>query len=408
MKLQIIPAALALATCSAWAATTYTFTGDNYTQIQPFTTCSGPIACYSYTASMKATGWFTTASPLGANLAYTDLSGQVTAYSFNDGINTIASTDPNARIVSMLVETNGSAQFSSWYIVVELWQSGTSPHNYTDRMSQIFTVNTVSGMGSGGANNLTCTANDLVAAGDMCTMGDSTTWSSAAIATDGFWSYGAAGATAATTYTFTSDNFTQIEPYTDCIGPIPCSNYTTSMKVTGWLTTSSPLGANLRYPDDIRGRVTAYSFNDGIHTITSTDPNARIAFMQVGTDGSGQLTGWYVAVLLWQSGTSPHNETDRMSEIAMVNWNGLVGVVGGNNLACYSKDYLVTASDTCSVGDFLEEDISRSVARVITPGSWSTGASGPTAVPALSKSGLLALAVLMGWMGCALMRRRLA
>ena len=123
---------------NGWAAATYTFSSDNYFSIANFSSCdSGP--CANYTASMSLTGSFTLASALPPNFSGgADITSQVTAYSFSDGVNTYASTNPNSRIYNFAVVTDGSGNITIGNILLELWQSGSSPHAVGNRVAFIY------------------------------------------------------------------------------------------------------------------------------------------------------------------------------------------------------------------------------------------------------------------------------
>jgi hypothetical protein len=119
-------------------AATYSYAGTTYDTISNNTTCTIGNCPATYTTAMRVTGSFTTAGPLAANLSNVDVSSLVTSYSYNDGINTIASGDPNARINDFHVSTDGSgAIVSPFSIVVNRWTTGTSPHSAGDRFNQI-------------------------------------------------------------------------------------------------------------------------------------------------------------------------------------------------------------------------------------------------------------------------------
>ena len=66
------------------AATIYTYTGN------PFTTEVQGV----YSTTDRVTGWFELASPLGINSGYTDISANLEAFSFSDGIQTFTGLDP--------------------------------------------------------------------------------------------------------------------------------------------------------------------------------------------------------------------------------------------------------------------------------------------------------------------------
>lgn len=125
---------------TASAATTYAYTGPFYDSFNDFTTPCAVGSCANYTASMHLTGSFTTATPLAANLSSADVRSQVTSFSFNDGLTTYASSDPNVRLIFLDLSTDASGVpvSSDHFIVIQQWASGTSPHSAGDRLNEIF------------------------------------------------------------------------------------------------------------------------------------------------------------------------------------------------------------------------------------------------------------------------------
>jgi hypothetical protein len=129
----LIGCAILLGTAQAHA-TTYTYTGNNFTTITDNTDPTG-----AYTTSMSVTGSFTVANPL-PNF----FSGLITptSFSFSDGRNTI--TNSNAGIAGTFFDvfTNGTGAVINWDISVTMpntnFVTGLGP---TD---QIQTQNTVS------------------------------------------------------------------------------------------------------------------------------------------------------------------------------------------------------------------------------------------------------------------------
>ena len=98
----------AVASLSASAATVYQYVGPNYTS------ASSP-----YTTAQRVTGQFTTASPLAPNLPQASVLAQVTSYSFSDGVNSYASSDPNARVIEFKVATDAAGAISGWTVEIE-------------------------------------------------------------------------------------------------------------------------------------------------------------------------------------------------------------------------------------------------------------------------------------------------
>lgn len=162
MKKFLLSLVTLLATASAFAATTYTYTGNAYT------TATG-----TFTTSMKITGSFTTATPLAPNLPLAAITGLVTSYSFSDGVNSYDSSDANSRIMQFQVSTDAAGQVSTddpaGAIVLEVWESGTSPHSPGDLSS---TVMIYGASGNGYAfDTLQCTevgTSPYSGVGDVC------------------------------------------------------------------------------------------------------------------------------------------------------------------------------------------------------------------------------------------------
>jgi hypothetical protein len=90
-------------------ATTYTYTGNDYTIIQ-----DAPVPSGTYDKTMSITGSFTVAVPLAASLPNTDISASVQSFSFFDGRNTI--TQLNASFDVFQVRTDGAGALSTWQI----------------------------------------------------------------------------------------------------------------------------------------------------------------------------------------------------------------------------------------------------------------------------------------------------
>jgi hypothetical protein len=102
-------------------ATTYQYTGPAYSTLMPHIGpgCNTGSTCSDYTPQEKVTGSFTTAGPLGPNFSGTITNLQ--SYNFNDGINTISSTDTNALGFEFSIETDGNGVPSNVTIMLEEW-----------------------------------------------------------------------------------------------------------------------------------------------------------------------------------------------------------------------------------------------------------------------------------------------
>lgn len=131
---------IALGSAGTASATTYVFTGPTYagTAVSAPACTVGP--CANYTGTMRVTGSFTTSAPLSGGLVNANVYGQITAYSFTDGINTYtkpAGASGNNRLVTLRVSTDGSGNIiaASTTFDVYLWLS--ADHTTTGRISFI-------------------------------------------------------------------------------------------------------------------------------------------------------------------------------------------------------------------------------------------------------------------------------
>ncbi|MDD2925012.1 IPTL-CTERM sorting domain-containing protein [Rhodoferax sp.] len=176
---------------NVWADT-YSYTGGTYIAITNHTTSAlGSVGDYLNT--MKVTGTLTTAAPLAANLAGANVTAQITAYSFSDGLTTFASTDANIRLYSnIIVSTNATGQIIGLDALIERWQSGSAPHAVNDRFDYIL----ISGAATNAYHNDKCGVIGVSSSGvaDSCTSNPSdTNTSSAGSGGGGVWSGPVAG-----------------------------------------------------------------------------------------------------------------------------------------------------------------------------------------------------------------------
>ena len=192
----VVPAVLALAltmTAGPALAETYRFTGANYIVIS--NECSAGPSCPPYTNAMSLSGSFSTAAPLAANLpAGTEITAQVTAYSFSDGVNTYSSADPDARIRTFQVGTDGLGNIAAENIQLTRWLTGSTPHAPGD---QFATAGILNGDLTVALSPLPCQvvgiADSFGATSnvpDTCVEGtaDSSTTNTGSSETAGFWS----------------------------------------------------------------------------------------------------------------------------------------------------------------------------------------------------------------------------
>ncbi len=158
---------------------------------------------------------------------------------------------------------------------------------------------------------------------------------------------------ATTIYSYSGNTFTSVS------GP-----YTTSMSLSGTITLAITLAPNVT-SFDASSAISAYSFNDGVQTITDAAPPSLIE-LKVSTDGAGNIIDW-----AWQVGLPS---------------SSAIGTCGPSGAG---------AALNCSVipgGDFASADLAGS-AQNFAIGSWSL-------VPEPSTALLVALGLAgLGWRG---------
>jgi PEP-CTERM motif len=105
----------------ARADTMYTYTGNAFnigvsdSNADP----NGPVLA-PFTTSDSISGWFTVASPLASNIAYSPLNAiTVTGYSFSDGIDTFSSAIEPASYTQFIIQTDASGAIDQWRIVLQ-------------------------------------------------------------------------------------------------------------------------------------------------------------------------------------------------------------------------------------------------------------------------------------------------
>jgi hypothetical protein len=207
----------------------------------------------------------------------------------------------------------------------------------------------------------------------------------------------------AETYNYTGTTYTNITNHsTSALGSV--GNYLNTMRVTGTLTTTGPLAANLASAN-VTAQITAYSFSDGLATFANSDSNTRLFnnFI-VSTDAAGHITALEVAITRWQSGGAPHAISNRMEWILIS--SGQTNVY--HNERCDAIGISsVGVADTCTSDT---ADSNSSSAAAIGAGTWVGpvvgGGSGVAAVPTLSEWGMLVLVSLMAMLGIASTQRR--
>ncbi len=184
----------------------------------------------------------------------------------------------------------------------------------------------------------------------------------------------------AVVYNYTGPNFTNVS-----------GAYTTSMRVTGSFSTSSPIPPNSD-DFDATGIVTSWSFFDGLQSINSTNgviyPNSFLFT----TDGTGNITEAEIAVV-----DSPlATQVGQTNDVITISTSGLnASDSAGIDLVCTAVTNGI-CSDAAQSQDYATVDA--------TGAAW-TQVTVTVDIPTLSTWGIAALILLLGTLAFA--RRRL-
>ena len=146
--------AMAAAGTSFGATVNVTSTG-NYGTIQNYTNCTTvpTSSCANFVSTNNVSGTFTTSGALPANASNVDIGSTVTSYSFANGLDTIASTDTNARLNSLRISTDASGNVTNVNSMQAVqWTTGPVPHNNTSRFNAV----TLAGANGAGTHNSAC------------------------------------------------------------------------------------------------------------------------------------------------------------------------------------------------------------------------------------------------------------
>lgn len=179
----------------------------------------------------------------------------------------------------------------------------------------------------------------------------------------------------ATTYTYTGQNFTQIY-----------SPYTTDMRVTGTIVTSSPIPPN-SVDFDITPILASWSFNDGVNTISSS--SGRFTYNNppiFSTDAQGNIIDKE-----WQVGDGP------LTPVENDPFNIILSTEFGDTAVI---DALCLNPVGTRCGSYFIEPPYAQVRQV---GTWVKSESAPSTVPTLPQWSLILL--MLGMVGIARVRR---
>ena len=105
---------------SSWANVTYSYSGNDFTQIENDYALPVPG---TYTTAMNVSGWFEVAGPLAANTSH--LLVTPLSYSFTDDRSTYTNLDSVLSSAdSFEVSTNATGNIVSWFIGVQAFGTG--------------------------------------------------------------------------------------------------------------------------------------------------------------------------------------------------------------------------------------------------------------------------------------------
>ncbi|GKS77670.1 IPTL-CTERM sorting domain-containing protein [Acidovorax sp. SUPP950] len=155
MRKILLGTVLALAAGTSFGATVNINSTGNYASLQNYTNCTTTPAslCANFLTTNNVTGTFTTAGNLPANASNLEIGSTVTSYSFSTGLDTVASTDANARLNTLRISTDASGNLTNVNLMqAVLWLTGTAPHTTADR----FTAAVISGNAGTATHNSGC------------------------------------------------------------------------------------------------------------------------------------------------------------------------------------------------------------------------------------------------------------
>lgn len=327
-------------------ATTYYFVGGAIHLRTDHTTC-GTGTCADFPAGGRATGSFTTAAPLAANLPAADRSGAVTGFGFSDGVTAYSSANPNARLFKFELGTDASGVPTSVSITIQQWQAD-APHDAGNSRFDVLVIGSI----VSGAKNTNCTAfgaSPDTGVPDSCTSGSSATTDTSAGGSTLPWQWSidvpiAVPPNVATTYYFASGAYTTRIPHATC-STGACADFPLGGRVAGSFTTAA------RIPDgialtEISGLLTGYQIVDGPTTYSMSDAQSRAVSFQVATGATGVPVAYSLQLQRWQA-AGPHAVGDRV-DVAALTTGPFVAV----NLGCNALGF----GDTCLTPGALTDD----------------------------------------------------
>jgi len=144
----------AIAAGTSFGATVTVSSTGNYGTVQNYTICTTSPAstCANFLTTQNVSGTFTTSGALPASATSVEIGSTVTSYSFTSGLDTVASTDTNARLNSLRVTTDASGNITGINMQAVQWTTGSAPHTTADRFNAV----TLSGTSGAGFHNSGC------------------------------------------------------------------------------------------------------------------------------------------------------------------------------------------------------------------------------------------------------------
>lgn len=281
----------------AGTPTTYTFTGD------PFTNADPP-----YTTNDRVTGSIVVAAPLPDLLPSTEIGFALEDFSFSDGVQT--RTPANTVVCSFEVATNPAGNIIAWSI-------GLRERDVLPSMpQQIMDLTTLGDqVGSAPADADPCAPTTLTL---VASNGSGGTWTDTQ------------PPGVPITYTYTGNPFDTAAP-----------PYTTSDRLTGSIDLADALPPFVA-DQEIGPALENFSFSDGVQT--RTPANSIVCRFRVSTDGEGNIIQWLIT--LRQVGVNPGDPVQTMD-------SSVLGDIVGSGPAPVSpcdQIGLTTAADTQNAG----------------------------------------------------------
>lgn len=215
------------------------------------------------------------------------------------------------------------------------------------------------------------------------------------------WFAGMANAQA--TYTFTGGTYSATSNHTaaDCTAVGGCADYSTAQSIAGSFTVAAPLAANLTNSAVSASAVSSYSFSDGINTISSSNPGARILSLSVTTNSSGTITSAGMSIQKWRDGlASGHvaiaaSSTTSNGRFDSMEFSNSTGYAFNNRFCTIVGVSSAGAADSCLTSPPQTDEYTSSGTAL--SGSWTSPA--PATVPTLSEWAMIGLAGLLAILG---------